>query len=194
MTPKQVATAQERARSWRSGGGKRIQATPSPPARAIREAQGLLAKLGYKPGQADGRWGARTVNAYARFLRDAGLPRGDVLTPVALRALRAAAKGKRPASVEKAHPHRTGRPGALHRAVLAGNIDGMEAALKEGANVNARDARGRTALMHAVNKGYVLLVRPLLEGKADPNLRAPDGATALFMAVLHGYLRSLNRL
>ena len=41
--------------------------------------------------------------------------------------------------------------------------------------------------MHAVNKGYLLLVEPLLEAKADPNVRAPDGATALFMAAVHGH-------
>ena len=39
--------------------------------------------------------------------------------------------------------------------------------------------------MHAANKGYTLLVPPLLEAKADPDVRAPDGATALFMAALH---------
>ena len=41
--------------------------------------------------------------------------------------------------------------------------------------------------MHAVNKGYLLLVEPLLAAEADPNVRAPDGATALFMAAVHGH-------
>ena len=36
--------------------------------------------------------------------------------------------------------------------------------------------------MYVVDKGYVLLVEPLLTAKADLDVRAPDGATALFMA------------
>ncbi|MDE0330230.1 MAG: SUMF1/EgtB/PvdO family nonheme iron enzyme [Nitrospinae bacterium] len=194
MTPRQIASAQERARSWRPGGSEKKQAAPSPPPRAIREAQELLAALGYRPGPADGRWGARTARAYGKFLRDAGLPRGDTLTPSGLRAMRAAARSKRPAPAVKASPRRTVRPGALHRAVLAGNIDGLKAALAAGANVNARDAQGWTTLMHAVNKGYVLMVGPLLEAKADPDVRAPDGATALFMAAVHGHSEVIELL
>ncbi|MDE0330227.1 MAG: SUMF1/EgtB/PvdO family nonheme iron enzyme [Nitrospinae bacterium] len=194
MTPQQIASAQERARSWRPGGSERKQAAPSPPLRAISEAQELLAALGYKPGPADGRWGARTARAYMGFLRDAGLPRGDVLTPSGLRAMRAAARSKRPAPAINAPPRRTVRPGALHRAVLAGNTNGLKAALAAGANVNARDAQGWTALMHAVNKGYVLMVGPLLDAKADPDIRASDGATALFMAAVHGHSEIIELL
>ena len=32
-----------------------------PPARAVRQAQALLAAFGYKPGPADGKWGRRTA-------------------------------------------------------------------------------------------------------------------------------------
>ena len=79
------------------------------------------------------------------------------------------------------------RPDALHRAAQAGDIEGMKSALEAGVDIDARDGRGWTALMHAVNKGYLLLVEPLLEAKADPDVRAPDGATALFMAAVHGH-------
>ena len=75
----------------------------------------------------------------------------------------------------------------LHQTVKAGDLDGLNRSLAAGMDVNARDSRGHTALMYAVDKGYVLLVEPLLAAQADPNVRAPDGATALFIAVVHGH-------
>ena len=83
---------------------------------------------------------------------------------------------------------------ALHRAVKAGDLAGLTRMLASGADVNARDNRGRTALMHAVDKGYVLLVEPLLAAQADPNVRAPDGATALFIAAVHGHSEIITML
>ena len=214
MTSAERAEAQKRAREWRPGGGPKAASAgqpatappqPSagpPPERVIREAQGLLATLGYQPGPADGQWGGRTAKAYAAFLRDAGLPPSDVLTPDGIRALRAVAKRQRgeaeKQSAQPAQPRRpvapAPRPGALRRAANAGDIDSLNAALKAGADVNARDGRGWTALMHAANKGYVLLVAPLLKAGADPDLRAPDGATALFMAAVHGHSEVIDLL
>ena len=197
MTPQQIASAQERARAWRpgreSGPPKNAAVPPStapspptgpPPPHAIREAQGLMAALGYRPGTADGRWGPRTAKAYATFLRDAGMPPGNVLTPEGLRAMRAAAT-RRNVAAPAASAVRP--PANLHRLVASGDIDGLKAALAGGANANARDARGWPALTHAANNGYVLMVAPLLKAGADVNLRAPDGATALFVAALHGH-------
>ena len=161
-----------------------------PPPRALREAQALLAALGYRPGPADGLWGTRTASAYRAFLDDAGLPAAKTLTPEALRALRAAVKrrgGGTEAGVAAAPSRPPVRPDALHRAAKAGDVDGLKAALAAGVDVNARDGRGRTALMNAVNKGYTLLVPLLLDAKADPDVRAADGATALFMAAVHGH-------
>ena len=178
-----------------------------PPPRAIREAQTLLAALGYAPGAADGIWGARTGAAYRAFLDDAGLPAGDALTPEALRALRAAAKrggastksagaAGSAATRSAAAPSRPAvRPDALHRAAQAGDVDGLKAALAAGADVNARDGKGRTALMHAVDKGYTLMVPLLLAAEGvDVDIRAADGATALFMAVVHGHGEVVERL
>ena len=181
-----------------------------PPPRAIREAQALLAGLGYAPGPADGVWGRRTGQAYRAFLRDAGLPDAERLTPEALRALRAIAKraGVTPGRATTAAPAAprassgagTPRPAAavapdaLHRAAQSGDIAGLQAALSAGVEVDARDGRGWTALMHAVNKGYILLVEPLLEAGANPDVRAPDGATALFMAAVHGHTEVIELL
>ena len=204
MTPRQIASAQQRARSWRPGSSvtapKAVDAprTPSssppagPPPRAIREAQALMDVLGYKPGPADGRWGPRTGRAYAAFLRDAGLPPGEMLTPDALRAMRTMAKGRKvaaaaasPRPAPAAQPKAAPAPANLHRLVAAGDVDGLKAALARGADANARDDKGWTALMHAADKGRSLLVPLLLEAGADPNTRASDGATALFMAAVH---------
>ena len=232
MTPEQIATAQERAAAWRSGkrpagdapvapaaqAGTSSPAPASapdvrrPPPRAIREAQALLAALGYRPGPVDGIWGRRTGAAYRGFLRDAGLPQTETLTPQALRALRAVAERQSaggagrgapaavgtsptPASREASAPRPASvRPDALHRAAQVGDIEVLKAALAAGVDVDARDGRGWTALMHAVNKDYPLLVEPLLSAGADPDLRAPDGATALFIAALHGYSETVALL
>ena len=228
MTPQQVATAQELARSWRPGGGGSAAAaetagaagstgavaadqapaaapapipapafgydTGRPSPRAIREAQALLAGLGYAPGPADGLWGRRTGQAYRAFLRDAGLPAAEWLTPEALRAMRVIAKradvvadASTQLSASVAPAAAAAPPDALHRAAQAGDIAGLQAALAGGADVDARDRAGLTALMAAVGKGYPLLVELLLGAGADPDVRAPDGATALFMAAVHGH-------
>ena len=191
MAPEQIAEAQKLAAAWQPGETQPAK-TPAasgsagpPPPKAIREAQELLAALGYEPDPPDGQWGESTAQAYQAFVRDANLPVTDTLTPSALKEMRAKAKPAGAVSTPK--PKAALSPDALHRAATAGNLKGLEAALAAGADVNARDDRGWTALMYVVDKGYVLLVEPLLNAKADLNVRAPDGATALFMAAAHGH-------
>ena len=190
MAPEQVAKAQDQAAVWQPEPAKspatsaaRGSAGPPPP-KAIREAQELLAALGYEP-DSDGQWGERTAQAYQAFVRDANLPKTATLTPSALKTMRAMARQAGATSAPK--PKAALPPDALHRAAKAGNLKGLEAALASGADVNARDDKGWTALMYVVDKGYVLLVEPMLTAKANPDVRAPDGATALFMAVAHGH-------
>ena len=197
MAPEQVAEAQKQAAAWQPEPAKSPAASADagsagpPPPKAIREAQQLLAVLGYEP-DSDGHWGERTVQAYQAFVRDANLPVTDTMTPFALKTMRARARQAGAVSVPK--PKATLPPDALHRAAKAGNLKGLEAALAAGAEVNARDDKGWTALMYVVDKGYVLLVEPVLTAQADPDVRAPDGATALFMAVAHGHLEIIPLL
>ena len=190
MSPEQVAEAQKLAVAWQPGDTQPAMSATSkptgpPPPKAIREAQELLAALGYEPDPPDGQWGERTAQAYQAFVRDANLPKTDNLTPSALKAMRV--RARQAGVVSTAKPKATTPPDALHRAAKAGNLKGLEAALAAGMDVNARDDKGWTALMYVVDKGYVLLVEPLLQAKADPDVRAPDGATALFMAAAHGH-------
>ena len=190
MSAEKVAEAQDLAAAWQPGESQpaafttRKPAGPPPP-KAIREAQELLAVLGYEPDPPDGQWGERTAQAYQAFIRDANLPVTDTFTPAALKAMRA--KARQAGAVSTSKPKATLLPDALHRAAKAGNLKGLEAALATGMDVNARDDKGWTALMYVVDKGYVLLVEPLVQAKADPDVRAPDGATALFMAAAHGH-------
>ena len=210
MTVEEQAEARRLARAWQPGGGMapdaREAAAPPvtaedpgpPPVEALREAQALLAVLGYDPGPADGIWGRRSVQAYQSFLRDAGQPLAEKLTPQALHAMRAiaerhgveadvAAGGESPASAATVPSKPTFPPDALHRAVKAGDLDGLKAAIKAGANLDGRDDQGWTALMHAANKGHVPFMQQLLDAKADIDAQALDDATALFMAAVHGH-------
>lgn len=54
-------------------------------------------------------------------------------------------------------------------AVLAGDIERARLALNAGAELEARTAGGRTALMLAARHGYLQVVRELLKAGADPN-------------------------
>ena len=215
MTPEQVATAQQMAAAWQSGGSAQAEESSStqdasqPPPQAIRAAQSLLTALGYQPGPADGVWTSSTEAAYQAFLRDAGLPQTDTLTPQAMRAIQSAAEQQGVAqtgdgttiagTVRMPAPPAANvpppvSPDALHQAAQTGDIEVLKAVITAGVDVNARDSRGRTALMHTVNKGYPLLVSELLEAQADVNVRAPDGATALFMAAAHGHTEIVELL
>ena len=211
MTVEERGEARKLARDWRAASkspakveapasqSSKAEAAAEPPPRAIQEAQSLLAALGYDPGPADGKWGRRSARAYVSFLRDAGLPVSRQLTPEALRTMRTiAARRNRPAETavgnrapSKPAADAPSQPvstrNALHQIVQAGDIAGLNAALKAGADVNTRDKSGWSPLMHAASRGYTLMVPPLLDAQADVNSRAADGATALFMAVLQGH-------
>ncbi len=54
--------------------------------------------------------------------------------------------------------------------------------LRRGADVNAADPQGYTALMYAANLGLVEHVETLLAAGADPALRTKQGETAISLA------------
>ena len=83
---------------------------------------------------------------------------------------------------------------AVVRAAEAGDVDGLQKALAAGADVNARDEEGWTALMYVTDQGSMLLVELMLAAGADPNIRLADGATALFIAVVRGHTEIVTLL
>ena len=209
MTSQQLAEAQKKALEWQpvkespelettiQGGVADTESVmEDPPPEAIQEAQALLTALGYRPGVADGVWGPRTGRAYANFLRDAGLPESDILTPRTLRALRAVAAQQGVQASAVPAPASGRRTAArLHEAISAGDIDRLKSALAAGADVNARGSSGLTPLMQAANQGYVLMVEQILAAsKVDIDARAADGATALFIATVHGHTEVIELL
>jgi serine/threonine-protein phosphatase 6 regulatory ankyrin repeat subunit B len=61
----------------------------------------------------------------------------------------------------------------------------IELLLKHGANVNARDEDGATALYYAADEGSIIAIKALIAAGADMNAQTKEGETAL--------LRSLSR-
>lgn len=73
----------------------------------------------------------------------------------------------------------------------------MKKLLENGADPNARDAEGRTALIAAAYMGHSEIVSVLLEYGADINHQDSDGRTALSVAALcvpanEGYAKVRN--
>ena len=80
-------------------------------------------------------------------------------------------------------------PGAaLRGAARSGQITLLDQALQQAsmAQINARDDKGRTALMLATIGGHVGSVQRLLSAGADPTLADFDGKTAALMAQQQG--------
>ena len=67
-------------------------------------------------------------------------------------------------------------------AVKQGNVRHVQMLLEGGANVNAMNNNGNTALMLASSSGYADIVSLLIEAGADINIKAKDGHRALDFA------------
>lgn len=83
-------------------------------------------------------------------------------------------------------------------AAAAGGDDddaaGVALLLKHKAKVDARDARGRSALHEAARAGHSGIMAALLEARADADARDADGRTPLHEAAAGGHLEALELL
>ena len=70
----------------------------------------------------------------------------------------------------------------LNRAAWDGRLEVGQILLDRGANIDARDKDGHTALIHAVLKGHVEFARMLLERGAAVDARGSQGRTSLHWA------------
>jgi ankyrin repeat protein len=82
----------------------------------------------------------------------------------------------------------------LHNAAAQGHARLVARLLELGADVNARDARGYTALIDAAYGGRGVIVKQLLEAGARSDVRPTDGPTALIAAVQADSLAVVDQL
>jgi len=82
----------------------------------------------------------------------------------------------------------------LWRVAESGDVNELAVILSRGANVNARNEHGMTALMRAAREGHAAVVRALLEHGADPNIARNDKFTALALAAFFGHTEAVRTL
>ena len=72
----------------------------------------------------------------------------------------------------------------LERAAISGDMPALEAQLAAGADVDAKDRFGQTALMLAAHHGSLDAVKALLRHEANPDVTAKYGLSALMLAIV----------
>jgi ankyrin repeat protein len=70
----------------------------------------------------------------------------------------------------------------LHKKVLEADLEGVQEAIINGADLNELDTLGHTALHWAAFGGYYDIVKVLLEAGANPNTISEDGVTPKWRA------------
>ena len=73
------------------------------------------------------------------------------------------------------------------RAVGGGDVEAVRELVRSGADVDARDRHGQTALMLAAHRGHREIVELLVEAGADLDVAAKYNLTALMLAIVAGH-------
>ena len=82
----------------------------------------------------------------------------------------------------------------LQEAARGGRAKDIEELIGLGADVNAKDRYGQTALMLAANRGYNIVVELLIEHGAELNVTAKYGLSAIMLAVIGGHVHVIRAL
>ncbi|MCM3900946.1 MAG: ankyrin repeat domain-containing protein [Pyrinomonadaceae bacterium] len=90
-------------------------------------------------------------------------------------------------STAKAKKNTNATTEALWRIAETDDTNHVESILAEGADINASNAHGMTALMSAASHGQIRMVRVLLKHGADPNRSRNDKFTPLMLAAFFGH-------
>jgi ankyrin repeat protein len=73
------------------------------------------------------------------------------------------------------------------RVVTVGDVEAVRRLIRAGADVNARNRYGQTAIMLAAHHGHATVVEALVEVGADLNVSAKYNLTALMLAIVAGH-------
>lgn len=71
------------------------------------------------------------------------------------------------------------------KAAVEGDLATIAAGLEAGADIDAKDKYGQTALMLASPRGHEAIVRRLIDAGADLNVTAKWGLSAVMLAVVN---------
>ena len=82
----------------------------------------------------------------------------------------------------------------LLRAARNGNLKGVKELLNQGANVNARDGYGRSAIHRAAYFGHLPVVRLLLNRGANINARTTNWFKPIHWAAMRGHSNVVKEL
>ncbi|MDH4172453.1 MAG: ankyrin repeat domain-containing protein [Betaproteobacteria bacterium] len=72
-------------------------------------------------------------------------------------------------------------------AAAAGDVFALETMLNAGADVDAKDRYGQSALMLAAHRGHLVAVEALLRHGANLNVTAKYGLSALMLSIVAGH-------
>ena len=82
----------------------------------------------------------------------------------------------------------------LEVATFDGDVDEVARIITEGADIDARNRYGMTALMIAVTRGHGPLTQWLIDRGADLDHTAKYGMSALMLAVIYGHTDIVDSL